>query len=52
MNQKKVCMVSSTGGHFMELIQLIPALNDINFILLQKKIHLQFKLLNNIPTTI
>ena len=31
MSHKKVCMVSSTGGHFMELMQLIPALDDINF---------------------
>lgn len=37
MNKKKVCMVSSTGGHFMELIQLIPALNDINFYIVTEK---------------
>lgn len=41
-------MVSSTGGHFMELMQLIPALDDINFYIVTEKIHLQFKLLNSI----
>lgn len=30
-------MVSSTGGHFMELMQLIPALDDINFYIVTEK---------------
>lgn len=33
MNKKKpkVCLISSCGGHFMELMQLLPAVKDSNF---------------------
>lgn len=33
MNKKKpkICLISSCGGHFMELIQLLPAVKDSNF---------------------
>ena len=37
MSPKKVCLVSSTGGHFMELMQLLPALNGCRFYIVTEK---------------
>lgn len=34
---KKVCLVSSCGGHFMELMQLIPAVIDKEFYIVTEK---------------
>lgn len=33
----KICLVSSCGGHFMELIQLIPAVKEYDFYILTEK---------------
>lgn len=35
--KKKVCLVSSCGGHFMELMQLLPAVKDKNFYIVTEK---------------
>ena len=35
--KKKICMVSSCGGHFMELMQLLPAVKDHDFYLVTEK---------------
>ena len=37
MSKKKVCLVSSTGGHFMELMQLLPALEGCDFYIVTEK---------------
>lgn len=34
---KKICMVSSCGGHFMELMQLLPAVEGYNFYIVTEK---------------
>ena len=34
---KKICLVSSCGGHFMELMQLIPAINGYDFYIVTEK---------------
>lgn len=33
----KVCLVSSTGGHFMELMQLLPAVKGINYYIVTER---------------
>ena len=33
----KICMVSSCGGHFMELLQLIPAVKDLDFYIVTER---------------
>lgn len=35
--KKKVCLVSSCGGHFMELMQLIPAVQEHDFYIVTEK---------------
>lgn len=37
MPKKKICLVSSTGGHFMELMQLLPALEGYHFYIVTEK---------------
>lgn len=37
MSKKKVCLVSSTGGHFMELMQLLPALEGNDFYIVTER---------------
>ena len=39
MNKKKlkVCLVSSCGGHFMELMQLLPAMEDKEFYIVTER---------------
>ena len=32
-----ICLVSSCGGHFMELIQLLPAIKKYDFYILTEK---------------
>lgn len=34
---KKICMVSSCGGHFMELMQLLPVVEGKDFYILTEK---------------
>ena len=34
---KKICLVSSCGGHFMELMQLLPAVSGLNFYIITEK---------------
>lgn len=34
---KKICMVSSCGGHFMELMQLLPAVEEYDFYIVTEK---------------
>ena len=34
---KKICLVSSCGGHFMELMQLLPAVKDKDFYIVTEK---------------
>ncbi len=33
----KVCLVSSCGGHFMELMQLLPAVKDSNYYIVTER---------------
>ena len=35
--KKKICLVSSCGGHFMELMQLLPAVKDNDFYIVTEK---------------
>ena len=35
--KKKICLVSSCGGHFMELIQLLPAVKEQDFYIVTEK---------------
>lgn len=35
--RKKICLVSSCGGHFMELMQLLPAVMDHDFYIVTEK---------------
>ena len=35
--KKKVCLVSSCGGHFMELMQLLPAVQGHDFYIVTEK---------------
>lgn len=34
---KKICLVSSCGGHFMELMQLLPAVSGYDFYIVTEK---------------
>ncbi len=36
-NNTKVCLVSSCGGHFMELMRLLPAVDGMNFYIVTEK---------------
>lgn len=36
-NNKKICLISSCGGHFMELMQLLPAVNGYKFYIVTEK---------------
>lgn len=35
--KQKVCLISSCGGHFMELMQLLPALKETDFYIVTEK---------------
>ncbi len=35
--RKKICMLSSCGGHFMEMMQLLPAVKDFDFYIVTEK---------------
>ena len=35
--KKKICLVSSCGGHFMELMQLLPAVKEQDFYIVTEK---------------
>lgn len=37
MKKTKVCLVASCGGHFMELMQLVPAVEGLNFYVVTEK---------------
>lgn len=37
MQKNKICLVSSCGGHFMELMQLLPAVKDREFYIVTEK---------------
>ena len=37
MKSKKVCLVCSCGGHFMELLQLLPAVEEHDFYFVTEK---------------
>ena len=34
---KKICLVSSCGGHFMELMQILPAVKDYDFYIVTER---------------
>lgn len=35
--KKKICLISSCGGHFMELMQLLPAVKDYDIYIVTEK---------------
>ena len=44
-----ICLVSSCGGHFMELIQLLPAIKKYDFYILTEKNIASKSILNKFP---
>ena len=50
MRKKKICMVSSCGGHLMELLQLLPAVQNHEFYIVTEKNKVSFNILKQFRT--